>query len=67
MFMEQQLYNVQNIIYQHEHGLIDEAVFESTISLMRELLIDSPGGSSYWKDHRHMFTEAMRAAVERAT
>jgi hypothetical protein len=66
MFMERQLYNVQNIIYQHEHGLIDEAVFESTISLMRELLIDSPGGSSYWKEHRHMYTEAMRAAVERA-
>jgi len=67
MFMERQLYNVQNIIYQHEHGLIDEAVFESTISLMRQLLIDSPGGSSYWEHHRHMFTEAMRAAVERAS
>ena len=65
MFMERQLYNVQNIIYQHEHGLIDEAVFESTMSLMQKLLIDSPGGSSYWEEHRHMYTAAMRAAVVR--
>ena len=67
MFMERQLYNVQNVIYQHEHGLIDEDVFESTILLMRKQLIDSPGGSSYWKEHRHMYTEAMRAAVEGAS
>ena len=66
MFMERQLYNVQNVIYQHEHGLIDEDVFESTISLMRKLLIDTPGGSSYWKEHRHMYTESMRAALESA-
>ena len=66
MFMERQLYNVQNIIYQHEHGLIEEDLFESTVSLMRALLIDSPGGSSYWKEHRDMYTEAMRAAVEGA-
>jgi hypothetical protein len=66
MLLVRQLYNVQNFVYQREHGLIDEDVFESTISLLRELLIDSPGGSSYWKEHRHMYTEAMRTALERA-
>ena len=67
MFMERQLYNVQNVIYQHEHGLIDEEVFESTISQMRSLLIDTPGGSSFWKEHRHKYVESMRAALESAT
>ena len=65
LFMERQLYNVQNIIYQYENGLIDEAVFESTVSLMQELLIDTPGGSQHWKKHRHNYTEAMRTAVKR--
>ena len=65
LFMERQLYNVQNIVYQHENGLIDEAVFESTVSQMQELLFDTPGGSLFWKEHRHNYTEAMRTAVER--
>ena len=64
LFMERQLYNVQNVVYQHEHGLIDQDVFESTISQMRELLIETPGGSTFWKEHRHMYTEPMRVAVE---
>ena len=66
MFMERQLYNVQNIVYQHENGLIDPAIFESTVSLMHELLIDTPGGSKYWKEYSRNYTEAMRAAVERS-
>ena len=66
LLLERQLYNVQNIIYQHEHGLIDEDLFESTVLQMRELLIDTPGGSSFWKEHRHVYTEAMRAVLERA-
>ncbi len=66
MFMERQLYNVQNIIYQHEHGLIDDDLFDSTVALMQNQLISSPGGSSFWKKHRHLYTEAMRAVVERA-
>ena len=65
LFMERQLYNVQNIVYQHEHGLIDQDVYESTISQMRELLIDTPGGSSFWKERRHMYTELMRIGLER--
>ncbi len=65
LFMERQLYNVQNIVYQHENGLIDEAVFESTVSQMQELLIDTPGGSLFCKEHRHTYTVAMRTAVER--
>ena len=64
--MERQLYNVQNVVYQHEHGLIDQDVFESTISQMRELLIETPGGSAFWKERRHMYTESMRAALESA-
>lgn len=65
LFMERALYNVQNVVYQKEHGLIDQDVFESTISQMRELLIDTPGGSSFWRGRRHMYTESMRAALER--
>jgi len=65
LFMERALYNLQNVVYQHEHGLIDEDVFESTISQMRELLIDTPGGSRFWQGRRHMYTESMRAALER--
>ena len=64
--MERKLYNVQNVVYQHEHGLIDQDVFDSTISQMRELLIETPGGSSFWKERRHMYTEATRAALESA-
>jgi hypothetical protein len=66
MFMERQLYNVQNVVYQHEHGLIDQDVFESTVSQMRELLIGTPGGSAFWHERRHMYTEPMRSALERA-
>ena len=66
MFMERQLYNVQNIVYQHEHGLIDQDLFESTVSLMQNLLFASPGGTSYWEKHGHRYTQAMRAAMERA-
>ena len=67
MFMERQLFNVQNVVYQHQHGLVDDAVFESTILLMRQLLLGTPGGSSYWEEQRHNFTEEMCTAVERAT
>ena len=65
LFMERSLYNVQNFVYQHEHGLIDQEVFESTMSQMRELLIETPGGSSFWKNRRHMYTKSMCAATFR--
>ena len=55
------------VVYQNEHGLIDQDVFDSTISQMRELLIDTPGGSSFWQGRRHMYTEAMRTALEQRT
>ena len=66
LLMERQLYNVQNVVYQHEHGLIDQNLFESTISQMRELLIETPGGSTFWKERRHMYIESMRAALDSA-
>ena len=66
MFMERQLYNVQNIVHQHKHGLIDQDLLESTVSLMQNLLFASPGGTSYWEKYRHLYTEAMRAAMESA-
>jgi hypothetical protein len=65
LFMERALYNVQNVVYQHEHGLIDQDVYESTLGQMRELLIDTPGGSLFWQGRRHMYTESMRAALEK--
>jgi hypothetical protein len=64
LFMERALYNVQNVVYQHEHGLIDQDVYESTIQQMRELLIDTPGGSTFWQGRRHIYTTSMRAALE---
>ena len=67
LFMERQLYNIQNVVYQHEHGLIDQDVFDSTISQMRDLLIETPGGSAFWKERGHMYTEPMRAAIDSAT
>ena len=65
LFMERQLYNVQNVVHPHKHGLIDPDLFESTVSLMQNLLFASPGGTSYWEKHRYLFTEVMRAAMER--
>lgn len=65
MLMGRQIFNVQNIVYQYEHGLIDDAVFKSVILLMREFLIDTPGGAKYWEANRHNFTDALCAAIDR--
>ena len=40
---------------------------DSTVAPMQNQLASSPGGPHLWKKHRHLYTEAMRAVVERAT
>ncbi|NIU05090.1 MAG: hypothetical protein GWO40_12500 [Gammaproteobacteria bacterium] len=63
LFMDRQCYTLQNIVYQHQRGLIEDDVYQSTLDVMRDIVMSSPGGAAYWAERRHLFTPALRAAL----
>ena len=64
LFMDRQLYILQNIVYQHDHGLVDDEIFSASLVIMKDLVVSSPGGSAHWEKRRHLFTPTLRAALE---
>ena len=48
--MQRQIYNYQNVIFQYEHGALDDKIFESMTKAYR-LLAHAPGFAHWWREN----------------